>query len=205
MRVRLPCGPPRQLPPRRATPFEEIFETARALIGAGGRVSKDGRESVGAMAFASRTSSLVLGREAASGVRSCLGHSTTPTSKVFGCFEHLPADSSAEALQAAERVLQPVPAEHHGAKCWATPFAATTSPCSSSFPSLQSSTSIMEVGKTAALVERPRLQSYTNTHKKGRRAKEFVPYRHCRTGYPPARMFWSPGGEPRQRGRRRRA
>ena len=115
------------------------------------------------------------------------------------------AYSFAVAPKTAEQVLQPGPAVHHGARRWATLPTTRPSPCSSSFPSLQSSTSAMEVGKTAALVERPRLQSYTNTHKKGRRAKEFVPYRHCRTGYPPARMFWSPGGEPRQRGRRRRA
>ena len=50
-----------------------------------------------------------------------------------------------------------------------------------------------EKEETAALVETPRLQSYTDrlevregTRKKRGRAKELVLYRHCRTGYPPA-------------------
>ena len=114
------------------------------------------------------------------------------------------AYSLAVAPKTAEQVLQPGPAVHHGARRWATLHTTRPSPCSSSFPSLQSSTSAMEVGKTAALVERPRLQSHTNTQKRetGQRVR---PLPTLSDWLPAGQDVWSPGGEPSQRGRRRRA
>ena len=114
------------------------------------------------------------------------------------------AYSLAVAPKTAEQVLQPGPAVHHGERRWATLHTTRPSPCSSSFPSLQSSTSAMEVGKTAALVERPRLQSHTNTQKReaSQRAR---PLPTLSEWLPTGHGAWAPGGQPQQRGRRRRA